>query len=80
MRTQSQSMQMLLAGEPTEIDLGALQGLWSDEQYLRLTQQTNRLLELTDGVIEVLPLPSIRPDQWRIAICFVRSHRLAEQL
>ncbi|HEY0068607.1 MAG TPA: Uma2 family endonuclease [Chloroflexia bacterium] len=55
---QPPTMQMLLAGEPTEIDLNALQGLWSDEQYLRLTQQTNRLVELTDGVLEVLPMPT----------------------
>jgi Uma2 family endonuclease len=51
-------MQMLLDGEPTEIDLDALQGSWSEEQYLRLTQQTTRLIELTDGVIEVLPVPT----------------------
>jgi Uma2 family endonuclease len=52
------SMQMLLAGDLTEIDLTALQGLWSEEQYLRLAEQTNRLLEFTDGVIEVLPMPT----------------------
>jgi Uma2 family endonuclease len=51
-------MQMLLAGEPTEIDLDALQGSWSEEQYLLLTRQTTRLIELTDGVIEVLPMPT----------------------
>src|SRR5437764_13895553 len=51
-------MQMLLAGELTEIDLASLQGLWSEEQYLRLTRQTKRLLEFTDGVIEVLPVPA----------------------
>ncbi|HMA37416.1 MAG TPA: hypothetical protein VKY74_23385 [Chloroflexia bacterium] len=51
-------IQLVLDGEATAIDLGALQGLWSDEQYLRLTDQTNRLLELTDGVIEVLPRPT----------------------
>ncbi|MFL5731581.1 MAG: Uma2 family endonuclease [Chloroflexia bacterium] len=55
---QAPLMQMVLAGEPTEIDLDALQGLWSEEQYLRLTEQTNRLIELTDGVIEVLPRPT----------------------
>jgi len=54
----SPSMQMLLAGELTEIDLEPLQGSWSQEQYLRLTQQTKRLLEFTDGVIEVLPVPT----------------------
>jgi Uma2 family endonuclease len=55
---QAPMMQMLLAGEPTEIDLDALQGLWSEEQYLRLTQQTRRLIEFTDGVIEVLSIPT----------------------
>ncbi len=58
LHAQPPTMQMLLAGEPTEIDLGVLQGLWSDEQYLRLTQQTNRLIELTDGIIEVLSMPT----------------------
>jgi Uma2 family endonuclease len=51
-------MQMLLAGEPPEIDLDALQGSWSEEQYLRLTEHTKRLIEFTDGVIEVLPMPT----------------------
>ncbi|MGI8685265.1 MAG: Uma2 family endonuclease [Acidimicrobiales bacterium] len=52
------AMQLVLAGELTEIDLAALQGLWTAEQYLRLTAGTNRLLEFTDGVIEVLPMPT----------------------
>lgn len=52
------TMQMLLAGELTEIDLESLQGSWSEEQYLRLTEQTKHLLEFTDGVIEVLPMPT----------------------
>ncbi len=51
-------MQMLLSGEQTEIDLDALQGSWSEEQYLRLTQQTRRMIEFTDGVIEVLSMPT----------------------
>lgn len=58
MATEAPTMQMLLAGEVTEIDLESLQGLWSEEQYLRLTQQTKRLIEFTDGVIEVLPMPT----------------------
>src|SRR2546428_6385870 len=52
------SMHLKLADEETEIDLAALQGLWSVEQYLKLTDQTNRLIEYTDGVIEVLPMPT----------------------
>ena len=51
-------MLLKLADEETEIDLGALQGLWSVEQYLKLTNQTNRLIEFTDGVLEVLPMPT----------------------
>jgi Uma2 family endonuclease len=51
-------MLVALADEITDIDLTALQGIWSVEQYLRLTDQTNRLIEFTDGRIEVLPMPT----------------------
>jgi hypothetical protein len=51
-------MRLKLADVETEIDLAALQGLWSVEQQLTLTDQTNRLIEYTDGVIEVLPRPT----------------------
>ncbi len=54
----SHSMGIALADEITDIDLAVLQGMWSVEQYLALTAQTNRLLEYTDGVIEVLPMPT----------------------
>jgi len=49
-----------LPEDRVEIDLHTLQGLWSDEQYVRLTNGTNRLIELTDGVLEVLPWPTDR--------------------
>lgn len=49
---------MVRAADGLDIDLDALQGLWSVEQYLALTRQTNRLIEFTDGVIEVLPMPT----------------------
>ena len=51
-------MRLQLDGEATDVDLGALQGLWSAEQYLKLSDQTNRLIEFTDGYIEVLPMPT----------------------
>lgn len=54
----SPSMRLKLADEETEIDLVSLQGLWTVEQYLKLTNQTNRLIEFTDGVLEVLPMPT----------------------
>ncbi len=34
------------------------QGNWSDEAYLRLTDQCRRLVELTDGCVEGLPMPT----------------------
>lgn len=36
------------------------QGSWSDEEYLVLTEQTNRLVEFTDGFLEELPMPTER--------------------
>lgn len=49
---------MVRAADGLDIDMDALQGLWSVEQYLALTRQTNHLIEFTDGVIEVLPMPT----------------------
>jgi Uma2 family endonuclease len=40
------------------IDLAPLQGFWTAEQYLKLTDHTRYLVEFTDGVIEVLPMPT----------------------
>lgn len=34
------------------------QGDWSDDLYLWLTERTNRLIEFTDGHVEVLPMPT----------------------
>ncbi len=34
------------------------QGFWSEDDYLWLTDSTNRLIEFTDGYIEVLPMPT----------------------
>lgn len=44
--------------EGLELDLLPLQGLWTEEQYLRLTDQTNRLIEFTEGYVELLPMPT----------------------
>ncbi|MCU0493213.1 MAG: Uma2 family endonuclease [Chloroflexaceae bacterium] len=40
------------------LDLMPLQGQWSEEAYLWLTDFSNRLVEFTDGYIEVLPMPT----------------------
>lgn len=34
------------------------QGAWTEEQYLELTDSTNRLIEFTDGRVEFLPMPT----------------------
>ena len=36
------------------------QGCWRDEHYLWLTDRTRRLIEFTDGRVEVLPMPTER--------------------
>jgi Uma2 family endonuclease len=41
-----------------ELDLLPLQGLWTEEQYLKLTEQTNQLIEFTDGYLEGLSMPT----------------------
>jgi Uma2 family endonuclease len=40
------------------IDLTPLQGTWTPEQYLAISGATNNLIEFTDGMIEVLPMPT----------------------
>ncbi len=52
------TLQLILAGQEPALDVDALQGSWSEAQYLRLTDSTSRLIEFTDGQIEVLPMPT----------------------
>ncbi len=40
------------------VDLAPLQGTWTEEQYLKLTDHTRRLIEFSDGELEVLPMPT----------------------
>ena len=44
------------------------QGSWSDEHYLWLTDRTRRLIEFTDGRVEVLPMPT---ERHRIILLFL---------
>ena len=44
----------------TEIDAEPLQGLWTQAQYLRLTDHARLLVEFTDGRLEVPPMPTDR--------------------
>ena len=42
----------------TVAELSTLQGCWTEALYLKLTSQCNRLIEFTDGRLEVLPMPT----------------------
>ena len=57
---QQSTLRMLWEAEELVLDLGALQGLWTAEQYVKLSDQTNRLIEFVDGYVEVLPMPTRR--------------------
>jgi len=60
MVTDTEDLEIKLIRRSTgmELDLQPLQGLWTEAQYLKLTDQSNHLIEFTDGYIEVLPMPT----------------------
>lgn len=43
--------------DDTVLSLAPIQGLWTEEQYLTMTDHSRRMLEFDDGNIEVLPMP-----------------------
>jgi Uma2 family endonuclease len=61
------------------LDLLPDQGAWSDEEYLWLTDHTNRLVELTDGFVEVLPVPTDR-HQAILGFLFLAFHGFVKPL
>jgi Uma2 family endonuclease len=73
------SMRVMLADEETDIDLASLQGLWTVEQYLRLTNQTNLLIEFTDGTLEVLPMPT-KYHQAILRLLFLAFHTVMQRI
>ena len=57
------------------------QGDWSEEAYLWLVSHTNKLVELSDGYIEVLPMPTPKHQKivlllYRILFSFIESRSL----
>src|ERR1700733_7493282 len=48
----------LLASPERLLDILDRQGSWTEEEYLSLTDHTTRLVEFTDGFLEVLPTPN----------------------
>jgi Uma2 family endonuclease len=61
MATARQSDQPANASQEFRLEIAELlprQGDWTEADYLWLTNHTNRLVEFTDGRIEVLPMPT----------------------
>ena len=56
--TPTQGLRIVASDNATVLDLERIQGLWTEAQYLRLTDSSRRLLEFTDGIIEVLSMPT----------------------
>jgi Uma2 family endonuclease len=56
--TAVEELVMLHRPSGQEIEIDSLQGLWTVEQYLKLSNAARHLVEYSDGHIEVLPLPT----------------------
>jgi Uma2 family endonuclease len=57
------------------------QGDWAEEDYLALTRNTNHFVELVNGNVEVLPMPTMTHQlivafMWRLLSDFVSTRRL----
>ena len=55
-----EGLQLVTTDASSVADLSALQGSWTEAQYLKLTGHCNRLIEFTDGRLEILPMPTYR--------------------
>ena len=53
-------LRIVTADDHADIDIEPLQGLWTQAQYLQLTDHARLLIEFTDGRLEVPPMPTDR--------------------
>jgi Uma2 family endonuclease len=51
-------LRIVSEGNDMIADLDSIQGMWTVDQYLRLTDSSPLLIEFTDGELEVLPMPT----------------------
>jgi Uma2 family endonuclease len=78
---------MAQVGEPAW-DIALLfptQGQWTEEEYLALDAQTNWMIELSDGCLEILPMPGLLHQRivkflFALLDAFVTKHALGEVL
>jgi Uma2 family endonuclease len=66
-------LKLIRRADGLELDLVPLQGMWTEEQYVKLTNQTNHLIEFSDGEIEVLAMPT-RSHQLLVRWLFLALH------
>ena len=59
-RPPTDGLRIVTADASSVAYLSALQGSWTEAQYLKLTNHCNRLIEFTDGRLEILPMPTQR--------------------
>lgn len=77
--TYSHGLRIVDPDNDTVLDLEPLQGLWTQVQYFKLTDHSRRLLEFTDGYLEVLPMPTDRHQvisRFLLFALFAFVHRL----
>jgi Uma2 family endonuclease len=60
MVTRNSPLLLVRETDGVTIDLAPLQGLWTVDQYLKLTDYTRCLVEFSHGNLEVLPMPTQR--------------------
>jgi Uma2 family endonuclease len=77
--TRPMELKLVRETDGLEVDLLPLQGLWTEEQYLKLSEQTNYLLEFSDGMIEALPMPTDKHQVmlaylYDLLLAFLRGH------
>lgn len=68
--TYAHELKLIRRADGLELDLQPLQGTWTEAQYLKLSNQTNHLIEFTDGEIEVLTMPT-RSHQMLVRFLFL---------
>jgi Uma2 family endonuclease len=54
----SSGLRIVAPDDDPVLDLEPIQGLWTEEQYLKLTDCSRRLIEFTNGSLEVQAMPT----------------------
>jgi Uma2 family endonuclease len=75
----TEELVMLHRPSGQEIDIDSLQGLWTVEQYLKLTNAAKHLIEYSDGYIEVLQMPT-RYHQKLVRFLFLALMEVMERI